>query len=166
MDPTSSKSIVEQVDTLPDKGLVEEIPDNESPQFISPALQVDKKDLKPGEKRSRRTLVGFQKLNPMLKPQAAQIPMFEKQIEKAARYKYKCTADFRSGFWQQGLTDRAKALTAFITPSQRILRWKVLRFEITVAPGAFQEATNHFVYLVSKDPTVRKLLDEDKCCWR
>ena len=34
----------------------------------------------------------------------------------------------------------------------------------TVAPGAFQEATNHFVYLVSKDPAVRKLLDEDKCC--
>ena len=31
-------------------------------------------------------------------------------------------------------------------------------------PGAFQEATNHSVYLVSKDPIVRKLLDEDKCC--
>ena len=33
-----------------------------------------------------------------------------------------------------------------------------------MAPGAFQEATNHFVYLVRKDPAVRKLLDEDKCC--
>ena len=77
---------------------MEEIPDNESPQLISPAFQVDKKDLKPGEKRTGRTVVGSQKLNPMLKPQAAQTPMFEKQIEKAARYKYKCTAGFRSGF--------------------------------------------------------------------
>ena len=89
MDPTTSKAIDEQVDPLLEKGLVEEIPDNESPQFISPASQVDKKDLKPGKKRTHRTLVGFQKLNPMLKPQAAQIPMLEKQIEKAARYKYK-----------------------------------------------------------------------------
>ena len=89
--------------------------------------------------------------------------MFEKQIENGSRYKYKCTAKFRSGFWQQGLTDRAKALTAFIKPSQRILCWKVLPFGVTVAPEAFQEATNHFVYLVSKKPAVRKLLDRDKC---
>ena len=114
VDPTTSKAIDEQVDAILEKGLVEEIPDNKSPHFISPAFQVDKKDLKPGEKRTRRTVVGFQKLNPMLKPQAAQIPMFEKQIEKAARYKCKCTADFLSGFWQQGLTDRAKAPTTFI----------------------------------------------------
>ena len=33
-----------------------------------------------------------------------------------------------------------------------------------MAPGAFQEATNHFVNLVSNNPAVRKLLDEDKCC--
>ena len=116
VDPTTSKAIDEQVDALLEKGLLEEIPDNESPQFISPGFHVKKKDLKPSEKRPRTTVVGFLKLNPMLKPQAAQIPMFEKQIEKAARYKYKCTADFRSGFWQQGLTNRAKALTAFITP--------------------------------------------------
>ena len=100
MDPTTSKAIYEQVDALLEKGLVEEIPDNESPQFISLAFQVDKKDLKLADKRTRRTAVGFQKLDPMLKPQAAQIPMFEKQIEKAARYKYKCTADFCSDFWQ------------------------------------------------------------------
>ena len=68
MDPTTSKAIGEQVDALLEKGLVEEIPDNESPQFISPAFQVDKKDVKPGEKRTRRTVVGFQKLNPMPKP--------------------------------------------------------------------------------------------------
>ena len=59
VDPTTSKAIDEQVDALLEKGLVEEIPDNESPQFISPAFQVDKKDLKPGEKRTRRTVVGF-----------------------------------------------------------------------------------------------------------
>ena len=76
VDPTTSKAIDEQVEARVEKGLVEEIPDNESPQFISPAFQVDKKDLKPGEKRTRSTVVGFQKLNPMLKPQAAQIPMF------------------------------------------------------------------------------------------
>ena len=84
VDPTTSKAIDEQVDALLEKCLVE-IPDNESPQFISLAFQVDKKDLKPGEKRTRRTVVGFHVS--MLKPQAAQIPMFDKQIEEAARYK-------------------------------------------------------------------------------
>ena len=68
MEPTTSKAIDDQVDALLEKGLVEEIPDSESPQSISPAFQVDKKDLKPGEKRTCRTVVGFQKLNPMLKP--------------------------------------------------------------------------------------------------
>ena len=59
MDHSTSKAIDEQVDALLEKGLVEEIPDNESPQSISPAFQEDKKDLKPGEKRTRRTVVGF-----------------------------------------------------------------------------------------------------------
>ena len=68
VDPTTSKAIDEQVDALLEKWLVEEIPDDESPQFISPAFQVDKKDLEPGEKRNRRIVMGFQKLNPMLKP--------------------------------------------------------------------------------------------------
>ena len=68
MDPTTSKAIDEQVDAVLEKGLVEEIPDNESPQYISPAFRVDKKELKPGEKRTRRTVVVFKKLNPMLKP--------------------------------------------------------------------------------------------------
>ena len=71
VDPRNSKAVDEQVDDLLEKGLLEEIPDSKSHQFISPAFQVDKKDLKPGEKRTRRTVVGFQKLNPMLKPQAA-----------------------------------------------------------------------------------------------
>ena len=31
------------------------------------------------------------------------------------------------------------------------------------SPWHREEATNHFVYLVSKEPAVRKLLDEDKC---
>ena len=127
------------MDDLLEKGLVEQIPDNASPQFISPAFQLDKKDLKPAEKRTRWTVVGIQKLSPKLKPQAAQIPMFEKQVEKAPCYKYKCTADVGSSFWQQGLADRAKALTAIITPSQRILSGKLLPFGITVAPGAFQK---------------------------
>ena len=85
VDHTISKAIDEQVDGLLEKGLMEEIPDNESPHFISPAFQVDKKDLKPGKKMTHRTVVGFQKLNPMLQPQVAQIPIFEKDIEKAAR---------------------------------------------------------------------------------
>ena len=68
VDPTTYKAIDEQVDPLLEKGLVEEIPDNESPQSVSPVFQVDKKDLEPGDKRTRRTVVGFQKLKPMLKP--------------------------------------------------------------------------------------------------
>ena len=52
VDPKTSKAIDEQVDALLEKGLVEEIPDNESPQFIYPAFQVDNKDLKSGEKRT------------------------------------------------------------------------------------------------------------------
>ena len=67
MDPTTPKAIDEQVGALLEKGLVEKFPDNESPKSMSPAFQVDKKDLKPGEKRTCGTVVGFQKLNPMLK---------------------------------------------------------------------------------------------------
>ena len=38
VDPTTSKAIDDQVDALLDMGLVEEIPDNESPQLMSPAV--------------------------------------------------------------------------------------------------------------------------------
>ena len=144
--PEEARAIDEQCDSLRDTGLIETIPDNEPPAFISPCFQVMKKDMVPGEKRTKRTVVGYQKLNPRLELQAAQIPRFDGQIEKAARFRYKTKTDCRSGFWQMGLTAEAKKLTAFITPSQRIFRWTVLPMGITVAPGQFQELTNHIVY--------------------
>ena len=53
--------------------------------------------------------------------------------------RWKSKMDLRSCFWQVGMTERAKDLTAFTIPSGRCFRWNFMPFGLQGAPGIFQE---------------------------
>ena len=81
----------------------------------------------------------YKKVNQMTKCHAAFLPNMECMIEKMASCKWKSKMDLRSGFWQVGMSEKAKDLTAFTTPSGRCFRWNCMPFGLQGAPGVFQE---------------------------
>ena len=63
----------------------------------------------------------------------------ENTLERIAKCRYKTKMDKRSGFWQVNLTAAAQELLAFITPKERVFKWKVMPFGVANAPALFQE---------------------------
>ena len=123
-----------QAEELLKAGLAEAFPLGQIPHFCSPTFLVDKRDSK-----TRRMVIQFRKLNSRTKPHAAYLPNMEQLVESLAKCRYKSKLDMRSGFWQVGLSERAKELTTFCIPSGRCLRPLCMMFGLQGAPGMFQE---------------------------
>ena len=98
------------------------------------------------------------KLNKMTNPHAGILPNMEEMIENMAKQRFKSKLDLRSGFWQVGLTDRAKDLTAFTIPNGRCFRWNCMPFGLQGAPGIFQEMMELLIQKVKMQPNMRDLL--------
>ena len=110
MSEIDCKEIESQVDELVQSGLVEPFAPGTFPKYCTPTFLVDKK-----ESKTRRMVGQYSKLNARTKPHAGYLPSMETLIEGMARCRYKTKLDLRSGFWQVGMTDRAKELSAFVT---------------------------------------------------
>jgi len=81
-------------------------------------------------------------------------------IENMAKQKFKSKLDLRSGFWQVGLTERAKDLTAFTIPNGRCFRWNCMPFGLQGAPGIFQEMMELLIQKVKLQPNLRQILSQ------
>ena len=66
--------------------------------------------------------------------------------------------DKRSRFWQVDLTPNAQELLAFITPQQRVFKWKVMPFGVANAPAVFQELMNKILSILRQRPNVQELI--------
>lgn len=145
--------IEKQVQELVDAGLVEPFPVGEFPKHCSPTFLVDKK-----ESKTRRMVGQYAKLNKRTKPHAGFLPNMEEMVENLARCRFKSKLDLRSGFWQIGLSDRAKELTVFTTPNGRCFRWSCMPFGLQGAPGVFQEMMEILVAKVKMSPLLKEIL--------
>ena len=154
--PTIDQNEIEiQAEELLKAGLAEAIPPDQIPHFCSPTFLVEKK-----ESKTRRMVIQYQKLNNRTKSHAAYLPNMEALVESLAKCKFKSKLDMRSGFWQVGLTDRAKDLSTFCLPSGRCLRPLCMMFGLQGAPGIFQELMEILASQCKEDPKVRKVLEE------
>jgi transposase InsO family protein len=84
----------------------------------------------------------------------------EALVENLTRTRYKSKMDLRSGFWQVGLTARAKEYTAFTTPSGRCYMWKVMPFGLAGAPAVFQEMMEILANKVRNKKELQPILKE------
>ena len=141
--------IEKQVQELVNAKLVEPFREGSFPKHCSPTFLVDKK-----ESKTKRMVGQYMHLNKMTKPHAGFLPNMEEMIENMAKCKFKSKLDLRSGFWQVGLTDRAKDLTAFTIPNGRCFRWLCMPFGLQGAPGIFQEMMEILVAKVKSNPTI------------
>ena len=145
--------IEKQVQELVDAGLVEPFPVGEFPKHCSPTFLVDKR-----ESKTRRMVGQYVKLNKRTKPHAGFLPNMEEMVENLAKCRFKSKLDLRSGFWQIGLSDRAKELTVFTTPNGRCFRWLCMPFGLQGAPGVFQEMMEILVSKVKMSPLMKDIL--------
>ena len=83
----------------------------------------------------------------------------EQLVESMAKCRYKSKLDMRSGFWQVGLSQRAKELCAFCIPSGRCFRPLCMMFGLQGAPGVFQELMEILASKCKQDASVRKILE-------
>jgi len=86
----------------------------------------------------------FRKLNSVTKADSFPLPRIEDCIDKIGRAKYVTTLDLLKGYWQVPLTDRAKELSAFMTP-QGLYQYSVMPFGMKNAPVTFQRMVNKIV---------------------
>ena len=158
LSPEDTAEVTKQVDSLIQKGMVEETSGSEISRFCSPCFLVSQ-----GEKK--RLVVDYSRLNEIVDPDVNSLPNLESQIEGFAAKKYKSKLDMRQGFWQVRLTDNAKEMTAMILPDGRVVRWVVMPFGINNAPAVFQELMRRILGKMKESQDWKKLIAEEGDVW-
>ena len=83
-------------------------------------------------------------MNNVTKSDTFPIPRMNDCIDYIGNAKYVTKFDLLKGFWQVPLTDRAKEISAFITPSG-LYQYKVMPFGMKNSPATFQRLINSIV---------------------
>ncbi|KAL2094915.1 hypothetical protein ACEWY4_009634 [Coilia grayii] len=106
--------------------------------WASPCILVNKPD------GTHRFCTDYRKLNNVTKPDSFPLPRIEDCVDQVGSAKFVSKFDLLKGYWQVPLTDRAREVSAFITPSG-LYAYKVMSFGLRNAPATFQRLMNRVV---------------------
>ncbi|XP_047478502.1 uncharacterized protein LOC125031660 [Penaeus chinensis] len=134
LSPEKKAVMKKEVDYLLDHGLAE--PSN-SP-WASPSLLVPKSD------GTSRLCTDYRKLNKVTIPDSYPLPLIEELVDSIGQAKFITKIDMQKGYYQIGLTDNAKIISAFITPFG-LYNYTVMPFGMCNAPATFQRAINYTI---------------------
>jgi hypothetical protein len=84
----------------------------------------------------------YRKVNTVTKTDTFPIPRMDDCIDKVGNAKFVTKFDLLKGFWQIPLTDRAKEISAFVTPDG-LYQYKVMPFGMKNSPATFQRLINN-----------------------
>lgn len=135
-----------EVQRLKDQGLIRP---SISP-WASPVVLVPKAG------GSYRLCVDYRKVNAVTLPDSYPLPRMDDIIDNLGTARYVSKLDLLQGYYQVPLTERAKPISAFVTPFG-LWEFVVLPFGMRNAPGTFQRLMNH---LIAELPGVRVYLDD------
>ena len=88
--------------------------------------------------------VGLEKSKDKTKSDSFPIPRIADCIDQIGNAKFVSTFDMLKGYWQVPLTQRAREISAFVTPSG-LYQYKVMPFGMKNAPATFQRMVNKLV---------------------
>ena len=109
-----------------------------SSSWASPCLLVPKSDKTP------RFCSDFRKVNSVTKPDSYPLPRMEDCIDQVGSAKFISKFDLLKGYWQVPLSQRAREIAAFITPSG-LYSYSVMPFGLRNAPATSQRLMNRVV---------------------
>ena len=86
----------------------------------------------------------YRKVNSVTKTDSFAVPRMDDCIDNISQAKHVTKFDLLKGFWQITLTDRAKEISAFVTPGG-LYQYKVMSFGMKNSPAAFQRLFNMMI---------------------
>ncbi|XP_063841016.1 uncharacterized protein LOC135089382 [Scylla paramamosain] len=132
VNPQKREIMRKEVEYMLEHDLIEP---SESP-WSSPCVLVPK----PGQE-SFRFCTDYRKVNMVTKPDAYPIPRVDDCIDHVGSANFITKIDLLKGYWQVGLTERAKAISAFAT-MDGLYQYKVLPFGMKNSGSSFQRLMN------------------------
>ena len=134
VNPQKRKLLQQEVTYMLETGLIE--PSHSA--WSSPCLLVPKPD------GSVRFHTDFRKVNALTKADTFPRSRIENCIDRVSHAKYVNKFDLLKGYWQVPLTEKAKEVSAFVTPDG-LFQYKVMPFGIRNAPATFQRLINNVI---------------------
>ena len=126
--PMKKELLGKEVQYMLKNDIIEESQSN----WSSPCILVPKHD------GGFRFCTDFRKVNDKTKSDSFPIPRIANCIDQIGNAKFVSTFDMLKGYWQVPLTQRAREISAFVTPSG-LYQYKVMPFGMKNAPATFQE---------------------------
>jgi len=105
--------------------------------WSSPVCMVKKKD------DTYRFCIDYRRLNDVTKKDAFPVPDVKDALDSLRGAKYFATIDLLSGYWQLGMTDRAKERSAFCT-RRGLFQFTRKPFGLSNAPSSFVDLCTSF----------------------
>ena len=87
----------------------------------------------------------YHKVKSVTKTDTFPIPRIDDCIDNIGHAKYVTKFDLLKGFWQIPMTDRAKEISAFVTPDG-LYQYKVMPFGMKNSPATFQRLVNKLIF--------------------
>ena len=110
-----------------------------SSSWSSPCVLVPKAD------KSYRFCTDYRKVNAITKSDSFPIPRVDDCIDQIGHAKFVSKFDLLKGYWQVPLTDRAKLISAFVTPDN-LYHYTVMPFGMKNSPATFQRLINLVIH--------------------
>ena len=107
-----------------------------SAPFGAPVLVIPKPPNPDGTSRGFRLVTDYRQLNKIVEPTQHHIPDVHSMYEKLRRAKYITTLDLKNGYWNAGIREEDKHLTAFTT--------EFGDYEYNVVPQGLVSSASHF----------------------
>ena len=134
MNLTKLQYLREEIQYLLDNDFIEP----SQSDWSSPSILVPKPD------GTFRMCTGYRKVNSVTKTDSFPVPRMDDCIDNIGQAKYVTEFDLLKGFWQIPLTDRAKEISAFVTPDG-LYQYKVMPFGMKNSPATFQRLINMII---------------------
>ena len=132
--PMKKELLDKEVQYMLKNDIIEESQSN----WSSPCILVPKHD------GGFRFCTDFRKVNDKTKSDSFPIPRIADCIDQIGNAKFVSTFDMLKGYWQVPLTQRAREISAFVTPSG-LYQYKVMPFGMKNAPATVQRMVNKLV---------------------
>ena len=132
--PLKLEAMRTEIKYMLDNGIIE----HSNSDFSSPSMLVPKPD------GSYRFVTNFKAVNTITKSDSYPIPRIEDCIDKIGRARFVSKFDLLKGFWQVPLTERAKRVSAFVTPDG-LFNYCVMPFGMRNSPATFQRLINQVI---------------------